>query len=57
MPVYQRLLIRAGFGVQEGCRQCIWRVGEAAFGAISFFREREDIALELAGESASGPLR
>lgn len=48
MPVHQRLLVRAGFGVQEGCRQRIWRRGRSRLRGDIFFREREDIALELA---------
>lgn len=48
MPVYQRLLVRAGSECRRDAANAFGAVGEAAFGAISFFREREDIALELA---------
>ncbi|WP_156933872.1 hypothetical protein, partial [Mesorhizobium sp. LNJC372A00] len=47
MPVYQRLLVRAGSECRRDAANAFGAVGEAAFGAISFFREREDIALEL----------
>jgi hypothetical protein len=58
MPVYQRLLVRAGFGVQEECRQRIWRRGRSRLrGDIFPFGSARILRSSLPRESASGPLR
>lgn len=57
MPVYQRLLVRAGFGVQERCRQRIWRRGRSRLrGDIFPFGSARILRLSLPRGSASGPL-
>lgn len=48
MPVHQRLLVRAGFGVQEGCRQRIWRRGRSRLRGDIFLSGARGYALELA---------
>ena len=50
MPGYQCPLVRAGFGMQEVCRQRMRRQRSRRRSAIFLFMKREEIAIELAKE-------